>query len=54
MSALSHSWLEDEDPRDLMRWAAAGTIVVAVHAAAIAGYCSGTSRPKRSATIQTW
>ena len=38
MSALSHLWLEDEDPRDLMRWVVAGTIVVAVHAAAIAGY----------------
>ena len=38
MSALLPSWLEDDNPRDLMRWGVAGTIVAAVYAAAIAGY----------------
>lgn len=38
MSALLPSWLEDDNPRDLMRWAVAGTIVAGIYAAAIAGY----------------
>jgi protein TonB len=38
MSSLSHSWLDEDDPRDLIRWGVAGTIVVGIHAAAVAGY----------------
>ncbi len=33
---LTPSWLEDESPRDLLRWAVAGAIVVGVHAGVIA------------------
>ncbi len=39
MSApLPAFWLEDASPRDLVRWAAAGSVVVAVYAAAVAAY----------------
>jgi protein TonB len=38
MTALALSWFEDEDPRDLRRWAIAAVVVVAVHIAAIAAY----------------
>jgi periplasmic protein TonB len=38
MSAPALRWLNDEEPRDLVRWSAAGGIVVCVHAALIAGY----------------
>ena len=38
MSVLSLSWFEDEEPRDLVRWAAAAAIVLGIHAAAIAFY----------------
>ena len=38
MTALALSWFEDEDPRDLRRWAIAAAIVVAVHLTAIAAY----------------
>jgi periplasmic protein TonB len=31
-------WFGDETPRDYARWAGAGTLVVAVHAALLAGY----------------
>lgn len=31
-------WFGDETPRDFARWAVAGTLVVAVHAALLAGY----------------
>lgn len=37
MSALTLPWLEDESPRDLLRWALAGAIVLGIHAA-VAGY----------------
>jgi len=37
MSVFS-SWLEDYNPRDVARWAAAGTVVTGTYAAAIAGY----------------
>jgi len=38
MSALSLSWFEDENPRDLLRWALAGALVLGIHAGAIAFY----------------
>jgi periplasmic protein TonB len=38
MTALALSWFEDEDPRDLWRWAMAALIVFAIHAAGVAGY----------------
>ena len=38
MSVGVGTWFEDEDPRDLRRWAIAAALVVAVHAAAIAAY----------------
>jgi protein TonB len=38
MTALALRWFEDEDPRNLMRWAAAAAIVVAVHAGLITTY----------------
>jgi protein TonB len=31
-------WFEDEDPRDLRRWAIAAAIVFAIHASAVGGY----------------
>jgi periplasmic protein TonB len=37
MSALALPWLEDESPRDLLRWALATAIVLAIHAAVV-GY----------------
>ena len=30
-------WFEDEDPRDLRRWAIAAAIVFAIHASAVGG-----------------
>jgi periplasmic protein TonB len=42
MTALAlpwfEDWFEDEDPRDLRRWAIAAAIVFAVHAGAVAAY----------------
>jgi len=38
MTALSLPWFEDDDPRDLRRWAIAAAIVFAIHAGAVAGY----------------
>jgi len=38
MTALALPWFEDEDPRDLRRWAIAAAVVVAIHVAAIAAY----------------
>lgn len=38
MTALSLPWLEDDSPRDLIRWALAAAIVLGIHAAAIAFY----------------
>lgn len=38
MTALALSWFEDEDPRDLRRWAIAAAIVLAIHLAAIGSY----------------
>jgi periplasmic protein TonB len=35
MSVRTLSWLEDENSRDLARWAGAGAIVLAIHAGAI-------------------
>ena len=52
MSLLTLSWLEDESPRDLVRWAVAGAIVVGIHAGAIAYLLAGISRTK-SAAIPT-
>ena len=38
MTALALPWFEDEDPRDLRRWAIAALIVFGIHAAGVAGY----------------
>jgi protein TonB len=38
MRALALPWYEDEDPRDLRRWAMAALIVFSIHAAGVAGY----------------
>jgi periplasmic protein TonB len=38
MTALALGWFEDEDARDLRRWAFAAFIVVAIHVVAIAAY----------------
>jgi protein TonB len=38
MTAFALSWFEDEDPRDLRRWAIAAVVVVVVHIAAVAAY----------------
>lgn len=38
MTAVSLTWFEDENPRDLFRWALAAAIVLGIHAAAIAFY----------------
>ncbi|HXQ82868.1 MAG TPA: energy transducer TonB [Xanthobacteraceae bacterium] len=38
MTALALTWFEDEDPRDLRRWALAAAVVVGVHLAAIGAY----------------
>jgi periplasmic protein TonB len=38
MSARALPWFDDEEPRDLGRWAFAACVVVCVHAAIIAGY----------------
>ena len=38
MTALSLPWFEDDDPRDLRRWAIAAAIVVGIHVGAVGGY----------------
>lgn len=38
MTPLAPLWFEDDNPRDLIRWSVAGTIVVAAYAVAIACY----------------
>jgi periplasmic protein TonB len=38
MTVLTQPWFEDEDPRDLRRWAIAAAIVLAIHVGAVAGY----------------
>jgi protein TonB len=38
MTALAAPWFEDDSPRDLARWSVAAALVLAIHAAAIAGY----------------
>jgi protein TonB len=38
MTALALPWFEDEDPRDLRRWAIAAAIVLGIHLGAIAAY----------------
>jgi len=38
MSELSLSWFEDDEPRDLIRWAMAGALVLGIYAAAIGFY----------------
>jgi protein TonB len=38
MTAFAMPWFEDEDPRDLRRWAIAAAVVVGIHLAAIAAY----------------
>jgi periplasmic protein TonB len=38
MTALTLPWFEDEDPRDLRRWAIAAAVVLGVHAAAVGAY----------------
>jgi periplasmic protein TonB len=41
MTAFAPAWFEDDDPRELRRWAIAAAVVVAVHIAAIAAYVYG-------------
>jgi periplasmic protein TonB len=38
MTARALEWFDDEDPRDMLRWAFAAALVVAVHAGLIAAY----------------
>lgn len=38
MTALALTWFEDEDPRDLRRWAIAAAVVLGIHLAAITAY----------------
>jgi protein TonB len=38
MTTLTLPWLEEEDPRDLRRWAFAAAVVLAIHAGAVGGY----------------
>lgn len=38
MTALTLPWFEDEDPRDLRRWAIAAAVVLGVHLAAVGAY----------------
>jgi periplasmic protein TonB len=38
MSVLTPPWFEEEDPRDLRRWAIAAAIVFGIHVAAVGGY----------------
>ena len=38
MTALALGWFDDEDPRELRRWAIAAIIVLGVHVGAIASY----------------
>ena len=38
MSGRALTWFEDDDPRDLIRWAVAAAVVVVVYAALIGGY----------------
>jgi len=38
MTTLALPWFEDEDPRDLRRWALAAFIVFGIHAGGVAGY----------------
>jgi periplasmic protein TonB len=40
MSVLSLSWLEDDDPRDIIRWAVAAAVVLGIHAGAVAFYAA--------------
>ena len=49
MSVLTLPWFEEEDPRDLRRWAIAAAIVFGIHAAAVGGYAF-FHRPTKSAT----
>jgi protein TonB len=46
MSVFAHAWLEEHSLRDLARWAAAGAIVLAVHAAAVAYLLSWYQPPE--------
>jgi protein TonB len=38
MTARALTWFEDDDPRDLFRWAVAATVVVCLHVGLIGGY----------------
>jgi protein TonB len=38
MTARALTWFEDDDPRDLIRWAVAASIVILIYAALIGGY----------------
>ena len=38
MTARALTWFEDDDPRDLFRWAVAAAVVVCLHVALIGGY----------------
>src|SRR5579863_6248448 len=38
MTASSLTWFDDDDPRDLRRWAFAALVVLGIHLAAVAAY----------------
>jgi protein TonB len=38
MTAHALTWIEDDDPRDLVRWSVAAAVVVCLHVALIGGY----------------
>src|SRR5580704_13724305 len=41
LSRFEMSWFEDNDPRDLRRWAIAALVVVGIHLSVIAAYVYG-------------
>jgi hypothetical protein len=46
MTVLALSWLEDQSPRDLVRWAAAAAIVLGIHGGAVALFSVLASIPQ--------
>jgi protein TonB len=45
MTAQTLTWFDDDDPRDLFRWAIAATVVVCLHVTLIGGYLLWQQRP---------
>ena len=50
MIAIPFGWFEDEQPRDLIRWAAAAAIVLGVHAPSPRISCRTITVPIRFST----